>query len=44
MRRGTSAQHQKRVYKTALRDGSSDEEALHAVVDYLAKETVIGVR
>jgi carboxylate-amine ligase len=42
--RGTSAQQQKRVYERALREGCNDEEALHAVVDHLAAQTMIGVR
>ena len=44
VRRGTSAQQQKRVYEDALHDGASNEEALQAVVDHLAEETVVGLR
>jgi carboxylate-amine ligase len=44
VRRGTSAQQQRRVYARALREGGSNEEALHAVVDHLAKQTMMGVR
>ena len=44
VRRGTSAQQQKRVYEEALRYGASEEEALNAVVDHLAEETLVGVR
>ena len=44
VRRGTSAQQQRRVHKRTLREGGSTEEALHAVVDYLAEQTMLGVR
>ena len=43
VRRGTSAHRQRRVYEAALSDGKSDEYALHAVVDYLAKDTLVGL-
>ena len=39
-RRGTSAQKQRCVFEHALRNGASDQEALHAVVDHLAEETI----
>ncbi len=37
--RGTSAHRQIRAYETALSDGASEAEALHAVVDLLIEET-----
>lgn len=41
--RGTSAQHQLAVYKSALRAGANASEALRSVVDWLIEETVAGV-
>ena len=43
-RRGTSAQKQKCVFEDALQNGASDTEALHAVVDHPAQETVTCIR
>lgn len=40
--RGTSAHLQLATYEAAIQDGKSNEEALHAVVDLLIKETVKG--
>ncbi|WP_420549849.1 carboxylate-amine ligase [Curvivirga sp.] len=40
LERGTSAQNQVRVYDKAITSGASEEQALHAVVDWLIKETV----
>ena len=37
--RGTSADHQLQVYRDALSDGASKDEALRLVVDYLVEET-----
>ena len=41
--RGTSAQRQLSVYRTALEEGAEVSEALQAVVDWLIAETVTGV-
>ncbi len=41
--RGTSAHRQVAVYEAAKTTGASDEEALHAVVDWLIDETMQGV-
>ncbi len=40
LRRGTSADRQLAVYRQALDAGSSDQDALKAVVDFLIEETV----
>jgi gamma-glutamyl:cysteine ligase YbdK (ATP-grasp superfamily) len=40
-RRGTSADHQLRVYNAALEGGASDPEAQAAVVDWLIEQSVI---
>jgi carboxylate-amine ligase len=40
---GTSAHHQLAVFKAALADGASSEEATRAVVDHLIVETARGV-
>ena len=42
--RGTSAHRQVAVYDAAKAAGASDEEALHAVVDWLIDETLQGIR
>ena len=41
--RGTSGQKQIEIYKAAIADGSSEEEALVRVVDFLIEETVYGL-
>ncbi len=43
LRRGTSAHQQLGIYKTALDQGSSKDEALIAVVDWLISETAYGL-
>jgi carboxylate-amine ligase len=43
LKEGTSADRQLRVYDEALRNGSSEEDALKAVVDLLVRETLEGV-
>ncbi len=43
LKEGTSADRQLRVYDDALRNGSSEENALKAVVDQLVRETLEGV-
>jgi carboxylate-amine ligase len=40
---GTSAERQIRIYKAALDEGASNEEALRAVVDYLIEDTLHGI-
>jgi glutamate---cysteine ligase / carboxylate-amine ligase len=40
VQRGTSADHQLKVYKAALATGASDHEAQVAVVDWLAAQSV----
>jgi glutamate---cysteine ligase / carboxylate-amine ligase len=42
--RGTSAHRQVSIYQEALENGATGWEALHKVVDWLAEETMIGVR
>jgi len=42
--RGTSAHRQVAVYDAAKTAGANEEEALHAVVDWLIEETVQGVQ
>jgi len=42
-RRGSSAHHQIRIYEEACAAGASQEEALHAVVDWLIEETIRGI-
>lgn len=39
LKQGTSASHQRRVYRSALEKGLSEEEALKQVVDFLRVET-----
>ena len=39
-RRGTSADHQLKVYKAALDGGASDHDAQVAVVDWLIEQSV----
>ncbi|MCB1374527.1 MAG: hypothetical protein KDJ78_10200, partial [Rhodobacteraceae bacterium] len=39
-RRGTSADHQLRVYNAALAEGAADHDAQIAVVDWLIEQTV----
>ena len=41
--RGTSAQHQLAVYRSALDAGAETAEALRSVVDWLIEETITGV-
>ena len=41
--RGTSAQRQLAIYRSALEAGADAAEALRAVVDWLIEETVAGV-
>jgi glutamate---cysteine ligase / carboxylate-amine ligase len=41
--RGTSADRQRQVFAKALAEGSSEKEALVAVVDFLIEETVAGL-
>jgi len=41
--RGTSAHHQRRVYREAVAAGATREEALKAVVEWLIAETVAGL-
>jgi glutamate---cysteine ligase / carboxylate-amine ligase len=43
VRRGTSAQHQQKVYQAAIEAGAAPDEALKAVVDMLIEETVVGL-
>jgi len=43
LERGTSADRQIQVYKKALSEGASEEEALIKVVDFLTTETMHGV-
>jgi len=43
LKRGTSAHRQVAVYEEALAAGTSEEEALNAVVDWLIAETMAGV-
>jgi len=43
VQRGTSADKQLAVYRSALADGASEREALVAVVDLLIAETVVGL-
>ena len=43
IKEGTSADRQLRVYRKALNDGATEEEALHAVVDHLIAETRQGI-
>ena len=38
--RGTSADHQLRIYNQALEDGASKDEALKAIVDALMRDTI----
>lgn len=40
LKRGTSAHRQLSIYEASQKDGSSDEEALAAVVDWLVSETI----
>jgi glutamate---cysteine ligase / carboxylate-amine ligase len=42
--RGTSAHRQVAIYQEALENGATGWEALHKVVDWLAEETMVGVR
>lgn len=42
--RGTSAHRQVAIYQEALESGATGWEALHKVVDWLAEETMVGVR
>ncbi len=43
LRNGTSADRQSRVFRQALAQGASDQEALQAVVDHLIVETKEGI-
>lgn len=43
VRRGTSADRQRAVYRRALDEGANEREALIAVVDHLVEETVAGI-
>lgn len=43
LKRGISAYRQVAVYDAAKTSGANEEEALHAVVDWLIEETVQGV-
>lgn len=43
VRRGTSADRQRAVYRRALNDGASERDALVAVVDHLIEETMAGI-
>ncbi len=40
---GTSADRQIKTYRKKLQEGATEEEALHAVVDNLIEETMLGV-
>jgi carboxylate-amine ligase len=40
---GTSADRQLAIYRDALREGASPEEALRLVVDWLMRETLAGL-
>lgn len=42
--RGTSAHRQVAIYQEVLENGATGWEALHKVVDWLAEETMVGVR
>lgn len=44
LRRGTSAHRQIEIFQAALADGATEDEALRRVVDWLAEETMVGVR
>jgi len=41
--RGTSADRQLQVFAEARQQGADDKEALHAVVDFLIDETLVGI-
>jgi len=43
LREGTSADRQIRVYNQAIKEGATQQEALHAVVDHLIAETTEGI-
>ncbi|MDX1739402.1 MAG: carboxylate-amine ligase, partial [Alphaproteobacteria bacterium] len=43
LRRGTSAENQTRIYDEAIMAGADDKEALNSVVDWLIKETMVGI-
>lgn len=42
-KRGTSAHHQLKVYREALANGETHDEALRAVVDYVIEKTAMGI-
>jgi carboxylate-amine ligase len=43
LKRGTSAQRQRAIYRAAIGKGATKDEALRAVVDWLIDETTVGL-